>query len=58
MMKEPVPVDLGNHYPGPVEERIVRDVHAHAEVEEAMPVRTQVEDATLYDSWVKLSEAQ
>jgi hypothetical protein len=57
-MKEPVPVDLGNHYPGLVEERIVRDVLAHAEVEEAMPVRTHVEDATPYDSWVRLSEAQ
>ena len=58
MMKEPVPVDPGNHYPGPDEERIVRDVPVHAEVEEAMPVCTHVEDATPYDSWVRLSEAQ
>jgi len=50
MMKEPVPVDLGNHYLGPVEERIVRDVPVRAEVEEAMPVHTHVEDATPYDS--------
>ena len=53
-MKEPVPVDLGNHYLGPVEERIVRDVPVHAEVEEAMPVCTHVEDATPYDSWVSV----
>ena len=50
MMKEPVPVDLGNHYPGPVEERVVRALLVRAEVEEAMPVRTHVEDATPYDS--------
>ena len=54
MMKEPVPVDPGNHYLGPVEERIVRDVPVHAEVEEAMPVCTHVEDATPYDSWVSV----
>jgi hypothetical protein len=53
-MKEPVPVDPCNHYLGPVEEGIVRDVIVRAEVEEAMPVRTHVEDATPYDSWVRL----
>ena len=50
-------VDPGNHYPGPVEERVVRDLPVRAEVEEAMPVCTHVEDATPYDSWVRLSEA-
>ena len=54
MMKEPVPVDPCNHYLGPVEERIVRDVPVRAEVEEAMPVCTHVEDATPYDSWVSV----
>ena len=41
-----VPVGEGTGYPGPADERVVRDVPFATHVEEVMPVGTLVEDVT------------
>lgn len=53
-----VPVDEVTGYPRPADERVVRDVPFTTHVDEVMPVRTLLQDATPYDSWVRLREAQ